>query len=89
MTILHSKIDIGGIAIPREELAAVLPDLERFDVCLTDALAIDFYMRDHDGKIPGYVQNWSSKYLSHVIETLKEIGSLREQLSETAIKSNA
>lgn len=88
MASLYSKIDIGGIAIPREELVAVLPDLARFETCLTDALAIDFYMKGHDGNTPGYVQNWSDKYLSQVIETLKEIGSLREQLSKTTIRSN-
>lgn len=63
-------------------MVEILPDFNRFEACLTDALAVDAYMSNHDGHIPDYVQEWSEKHLARVISTLKEIGSLREQISQ-------
>lgn len=80
-----SHIDIGGVALPRSELADVLPDIERFETHLTDALAVDSYLRNGDGSIPSYAQKWPEERLANVIATLKEIGSLREQLAEQNI----
>ena len=80
-----SHIDIGGVALPRRELAAVLPDIERFEAHLTDALAVDSHMRNGDGSVPSYVRKWPEARLANVIATLKELGSLREQLSQQKI----
>lgn len=87
MTSDHSKqppthIDIGGMALSRAELAEVLPDIERFEQHLTDALAVDSYMKNGDGSIPGYAQQWPQERIAAVVATLNEIGSLREQLGE-------
>ncbi|MES1937171.1 hypothetical protein [Salinisphaera hydrothermalis] len=80
-----SHIDIGGVALPREQLASVLPDIERFEAHLTDALAVDSHMSNGDGSVPSYVQKWSEERLAHVVATLKELGSLREQLGQQKI----
>ena len=82
-----SHIDIGGVALPRKELAQVLPDMARFEAHLPDALAVDTQMREGDGSIPAYVQNWPQERVAAVVATLKELGSLREQASEQ-IKSH-
>lgn len=84
-----SHIDIGGLALPRSELAEVLPDIDRFEKYLTDALAVDSYMTNGDGSVPSYVQKWPEERLSGVIATLKEIGSLREQLGQQGIKPDS
>ncbi|RJS95211.1 hypothetical protein [Salinisphaera sp. Q1T1-3] len=76
----QGHIDIGGAAIPRDELAKVLPDIERFEANLTDALAVDSHMKQGDGAVPDFVRQWSEERLADVIVTLKELGSLREQL---------
>lgn len=81
-----SHIDIGGVALPREQLVDVLPDIERFEAHLTDALAVDSYMHNGDGSVPAYVHKWSEERLAGVIATLKELGSLREQLGQQNIK---
>ena len=83
-----SHIDIGGLALPRNELVKVLPDIERFEANLTDALAVDSYMSNGDGSIPSYVEKWSEQRLSDVVATLKELGSLREQLGQQNISPN-
>ncbi|WP_423824072.1 hypothetical protein V5738_08905 [Salinisphaera sp. SPP-AMP-43] len=83
-----SHIDIGGVALPRSELVKVLPDIERFEANLTDALAVDSYMSNGDGSIPSYVQKWSEQRLADVVTTLKELGSLREQLGQQNIVPN-
>lgn len=80
-----SHIDIGGLALPRSELAAVLPDIERFEAHLTDALAVDSHMSHGDGSVPSYVQKWPEERLANVVATLKELGSLREQLTQQNI----
>lgn len=80
-----SHIDIGGLALPRSELAAVLPDIERFEAHLTDALAVDSHMSNGDGSVPSYVQKWPEERLANVIATLKELGSLRDQLGQQKI----
>lgn len=80
-----SHIDIGGVALPRDELASVLPDIERFEARLTDALAVDSHMSNGDGSVPSYVQKWSEERLANVVATLKELGSLREQLAQQKI----
>ncbi|MES1930129.1 hypothetical protein SADO_12778 [Salinisphaera dokdonensis CL-ES53] len=82
-----SHLDIGGVALPREELSQVLPDMARFEQHLPDALAIDTQMREGDGSIPAYVQDWPQERVAAVVATLKELGSLREQASEQ-IKSH-
>lgn len=74
-----THIDIGGIALPREELARVLPDIARFERHLPDALAIDTEMKQGDGSIPVRVGNWPQERIAGVVATLKELGSLREQ----------
>ncbi|HET7313025.1 MAG TPA: hypothetical protein VFJ08_01600 [Salinisphaera sp.] len=84
-----SHIDIGGVALPRSELAEVLPDIERFEAYLTDALAVDSYMGNGDGSVPSYVHKWPEERLANVIATLKEIGSLREQLGQQNIQPAA
>lgn len=71
--------------MPRSELANVLPDIERFEAHLTDALAVDSHMSNGDGSVPSYVQKWSEERLANVIATLKELGSLREQLAQQKI----
>lgn len=80
-----SHIDIGGVALSRSELAEVLPDIRRFEAHLTDALAVDSYMSHGDGGIPSYARKWSENRLTNVVATLKELGSLREQLSQQQI----
>ncbi len=80
-----SHIDIGGVALPRSELAAVLPDMERFETHLTDALAVDSHMSNGDGSVPSYARKWPEERLANVIATLKELGSLREQLGQQKI----
>ena len=77
-----SHLDIGGVALPREELSQVLPDMARFERHLPDALAIDKQMREGDGSIPSYVQDWPQDRIAAVVATLKEVGSLREQAGE-------
>lgn len=77
-----THIDIGGMALPRGELVEVLPDIERFEAHLTDAIAVDSYMKNGDGSIPDYVRQWSQERIAAVVATLNEIGSLREQLIE-------
>lgn len=77
-----THIDIGGMALPREELVEVLPDIERFEAHLTDAIAVDSYMKNGDGSVPEYVQKWPQERIAAVIATLNEIGSLREQLMQ-------
>lgn len=74
-----THIDIGGIALPREELARVLPDMARFEENLPDALAVDADMKRNEGVIPDYVRAWPQPRIADVIATLKEVGSLREQ----------
>lgn len=78
-------IDIGGVALPRRELAEVLPDIDRFEAHLTDALAVDSHMSNGDGNLPSYVQQWSEERIANVVATLKEVGSLREQLGQQNI----
>lgn len=77
-----THIDIGGMALPREELVEVLPDIERFEAHLTDAIAVDSHMKNGDGSVPDYVQKWPQERIAAVIATLNEIGSLREQLMQ-------
>ncbi|MES1949083.1 hypothetical protein C84B14_17128 [Salinisphaera sp. C84B14] len=77
-----THIDIGGIALPREELAQVLPDIERFEQHLPDALAVDRDMKASGGAVPDYVRQWPQARIDAVVRTLKEVGSLREQASE-------
>lgn len=77
-----THIDIGGMALPREELVEVLPDIERFEAHLTDAIAVDSHMKNGDGSVPEYVQKWPQERIAAVIATLNEIGSLREQLMQ-------
>jgi hypothetical protein len=79
-----THIDIGGLALPRRELVEVLPDIDRFERCLTDALAVDIDMKQSSGAIPDYIGQWSKGYTEAVIRTLKEISSLRQQASELA-----
>jgi len=78
-----THIDIGGMALPREELARVLPDIERFERHLPDALAIDTEMKQGDGSIPARVRDWPQEHIVGVVATLKELGSLREQAGES------
>ena len=73
-------VDIGGAAVPRAELAKVLPDIVRFEANLTDALAVESHMKHGDGVVPEFVTKWSEERLAEVITTLKELGSIREQL---------
>lgn len=80
--ISSTHIDIGGVALPRQELAEVLPDIERFETHLPDALAVDKQMREGDGSIPDYVSTWPQARVAAVVATLKELGSLREQAGE-------
>lgn len=75
-------MDIGGVALPRVELARVLPDFERFERHLADALKLDEQMHREGGAIPAYVREWSQARIEAVVATLKEVGSLREQTSE-------
>lgn len=82
-------IDIGGATLPRKELARVLPDIERFEASLTDALAVDSHLKNGDGSVPEYVKQWPEERLADVIITLKEIGSLREQLIRQTDDSDA
>lgn len=77
----NTHIDIGGIALPRKTLAEVLPDLDRFERHLPDALAVDADMKAGDGSIPDYVAQWPQPRIEAVVATLKELGSLREQAS--------
>lgn len=74
-----THIDIGGVALPREELARVLPDIERFERHLPDSLAVDAEMKQGDGSIPARVRDWPQERIAGVVATLKELGSLREQ----------
>ncbi|ROO24396.1 hypothetical protein [Salinisphaera japonica] len=73
-------VDIGGAAVPRVELAKVLPDIVRFEANLTDALAVESHMKQGDGVVPDFVTQWPEDRLAEVITTLKELGSIREQL---------
>ena len=84
-----THIDIGGIALPREELAQVLPDIERFERHLPDALAVDRDMQASEGAVPDYVREWPQARIDAVVRTLKEVGSLREQTSEQMKTSGA
>tara|TARA_B100002049_G_scaffold231018_1_gene208439 strand:- start:418 stop:705 length:288 start_codon:yes stop_codon:yes gene_type:complete len=84
-----THIDIGGIALPREELAQVLPDIERFERHLADALAVDRDMQASEGAVPDYVREWPQARIDAVVRTLKEVGSLREQTSEQMKTSGA
>ena len=77
-----THIDIGGVALPRDELVEVLPDIARFEQHLPDALAVDKAMCEGDGSIPDYVRAWPQPRIEAVVTTLKEIGSLREQAGE-------
>jgi hypothetical protein len=85
---MPSHVDIGGVALPREALANVLPDIERFERHLADALQVDRDMKAGDGSIPPYVSDWSQERINAVVATLKEVGSLREQAGEQIQSSN-
>lgn len=82
-----SHIDIGGAAVPRSELRRVLPDIARFEAHLTDALAVESHMNHGDGAVPDFVQRWPEERLADVIATLKELGSIREQLTRNQAAS--
>jgi hypothetical protein len=66
-------INIGTMAIPRAQLARVLPDIDRFERCLPLALKVDEYMTEHQGAIPPWLDRTQR---DDVAETLREIGRL-------------
>ena len=76
-------MDLDGLAVPRAKLAQVLPDINRFERCLPDALTLSQYMTDNSGDMPAYVTRWPNSYLNDVAATLKELAGIEKQAAKT------
>lgn len=74
-------IKVGGLAVPRAEVAKVLPDIERFERCLADAEMVNAYMTDH-GKPPAVLSGWSDAYIDDIQVTMREVGAIEGQAAE-------
>lgn len=72
---VYIKLD-GGLLIPRAKLAETLPDIERFERCLSDAQRLSADMTANGGRPPEYIADWNKPYRDDVVATMRETGEL-------------
>jgi hypothetical protein len=75
---LIGYLDVGGLLLPRAQLAETLPDMRRFERCLTDAQMVSAHMTEH-GEPPDAFFGWSEAHMTDVSDTMREVGALLEQ----------
>ena len=69
--------DLNGLVIARSEIARLVPNFDRFERRLPDALMVNQEMRTNGGQIPDVVAHWSESRLYEVVVTLSEVGVLK------------
>lgn len=78
MQIKHDAlIDLDGLIMRRAELAGILPDLERFETYLSDAIECNRAMRANGGRPPAYTDDWTDEHRYRVVLTMQECGVLK------------
>lgn len=75
----NTMLDLDGLVMSRSELDLILPDLERFECSLSDAVQVNRDMRASDGVPPAYTDEWSEQRRYHCVLTMQEIGLLKMQ----------
>ncbi len=68
-------LDLGTMAIPRSELARVLPDIDRFESYLELTLRVDKYMGENSGAIPPWLR---PSQADGVMATMRDLAALDE-----------
>jgi hypothetical protein len=70
-------INLGTLAIARQKLAKMLPDIERFERCLPTAL----YISEHDGAWP---PGWhpTGAECTDMVDTLRELATIELDVAD-------
>lgn len=75
-------IELNGMAIPRAYLVKVLPDIERFERCLDDALRVSRQMDENEGRVPDCMKSWTGPYVRDIAATVGELGEIYASAAE-------
>lgn len=78
---MSNHIEIENYVLPREDLAKILPDMNRFERCLDDARMLRDRQRD-DERLPECADAWSDDHLADVTQTMHEYALVLDRIRE-------
>lgn len=69
-------VEVGGLSMPRAQLAAVVADVKRFERCCGDARRLNRDMDANAGGVPDYARGWTLAHFNDVLATIQELAAL-------------